>query len=118
MNGIALRRRLAVRHVPEGDGIGGPGGGRPVAQFFRPVSPAPSPAGTAIQLFDGSTLPGWRIGGRGTFHAIDGSLQSVPSFDLGLLWCSRPMPESYRLELEFLIRRADTASSRPPARTG
>ena len=44
------------------------------------------------------------MAGRGTFHVIDGALQSVPSFDLGLLWCAIPMPQNYRLELEFFIR--------------
>ena len=63
-----------------------------------------------IQLFDGSTLANWRMCGRGTFHAIDGALQSVPSFDLGLLWCTIPMPQNYRLELDFLVRMFNTNS--------
>jgi hypothetical protein len=29
----------------------------------------------------------------------------VPSFDLGLLWCTIPMPPNYVLELEFFIRK-------------
>jgi len=63
-----------------------------------------------MQLFDGSTLANWRMCGRGTFHAIDGALQSVPSFDLGLLWCTIPMPQNYRLELDFLVRLFNTNS--------
>jgi len=111
MNGIALRRRLARRIVPEGDGIGNPPTPRPVAPFFQPAMPAATPpAGTVIQLFDGHSLANWRMAGRGTFHAIDGALQSVPSFDLGLLWCTLPMPQNYRLELEFFTRTAQTNS--------
>ena len=105
MNGVALRRRLAKRLVPEGDGIGNPQSGRPIRPFFQPAMPAAPPApGTVIPLFDGQTLANWRMAGRGTFHAIDGALQSVPSFDLGLLWCTIPMPQNFRLELEFFTR--------------
>jgi len=50
------------------------------------------------------------MAGRGTFHAIDGALQSVPSFALGLLWCTIPMPQNYRLEVEFLIPTPQTNS--------
>src|SRR5215469_9825206 len=105
MNGVALRRRLAKRLVPEGDGVGNPQSGRPIRPFFQPVMPGvPPAAGTVIPLFDGQTLTNWRMAGRGTFHAIDGALQSVPSFDLGLLWCTIPMPQNFRLELEFFTR--------------
>jgi hypothetical protein len=104
MNGIALRRRLAKRLVPEGDG----GTVRP---FARPAMPAtPLSPGAVITLFDGQTLANWRLAGRGTFHVIDGALQSVPSFDLGLLWCTLPMPQNYRLELEFFLRTFQTNS--------
>src|SRR5437764_911469 len=110
MNGIALRRRLARRLVPEGDGIGTGAGGRPIQPFFQSVVPPPPALGTVIQLFDGKTLANWRMAGRGTFHAVDGALQSVPSFDLGLLWCTIPMPQNYRLELEFFTRLPETNS--------
>ncbi len=123
MNGIALRRRLARRLVPEGDGIGSGGSGRPIQPFFQPVMLAPPAAGTVIQLFDGKTLANWRMAGRGTFHAIDSALQSVPSFDLGLLWCTIPMPQNFRLELDFFIRTNQTNSGvfirfRNPQATG
>jgi hypothetical protein len=106
MNGVALRRRLAKRLVPEGDG------GRSRLQVTPQITmPAAPPApGTVLQLFDGSTLANWRMAGRGTFHVADGALQSVPSFALGLLWCTIPMPQNYRLELEFLIRTPQTNS--------
>ena len=50
------------------------------------------------------------MSGRGTFHVIDGALQSVPSFDLGMLWCTIPMPQNYVLELEFFVRTFQTNS--------
>ena len=82
MNGVALRRRLAKRLAPEGDGIGNPPA-RAIRPFFQPVIPAPPPnPGTVIQLFDGQTRVNRRMAGRGTFHAIDGALKSVPS----LIW--------------------------------
>ena len=104
MNGVALRRRLAKRLVPEGDGIGNPQSGRPIRPFFQPLIDAPHVPGTVIPRFDGQTLTNWRMAGRGTFHAIDGALQSVPSFDLGLLWCTIAMPQNFKLELEFFTR--------------
>jgi hypothetical protein len=111
MNGVALQRRLAKRLAPEGDGIGTPQSGRPIRPFFLPpMPPVPPNPGTVIHLFDGTTLANWRMAGRGTFHVLDGALQSVPSFDLGLLWCTIPMPANYRLELDFLIRIPQTNS--------
>jgi len=111
MNGIALRRRLAKRLVPEGDGIGNPQSGRPIRPFYQPPMPAQPPAqGTVIPLFNGQTLENWRMAGRGTFHLIDGALQSVPSFDLGLFWCTIPLPQNFRLELDFFTRLFQTNS--------
>src|SRR5438094_1301530 len=107
MNGVALRRRLAKRLVPEGDGRQTPPSNY-TPQIQMPGAP-PVP-GTVIQLFDGGTLANWRMAGRGTFHAIDGALQSVPSFALGLLWCTIPMPQNYLLELEFFTRMGQTNS--------
>jgi hypothetical protein len=111
MNGIAIRRRLAKRIVPEGEADLPPPGSPNGPGVFMPAMPATPPAsGTVISLFDGSTLANWRMCGRGTFHAIDGALQSVPSFDLGLLWCTIPMPRNYRLELDFMGRLPNTNS--------
>src|SRR5207248_74766 len=109
MNGVAIRRRLARRLVPEGDA------GQPLRPFVDygkldyPV-PVPPPKNTVITLFDGKSFADWRMAGRGTFQVIDGALQSVLSFDLGLLWCTKPMPQNYRLELEFFIRTFQTNS--------
>jgi hypothetical protein len=111
MNGLAIRRRLAKRLVPEGE-ADLPAPGTPKGPgVFTPQMPATPPAiNSVIHLFDGSTLANWRMCGRGTFHAIDGALQSLPSFDLGLLWCTIPMPRNYRLELDFLARLFNTNS--------
>jgi choline dehydrogenase-like flavoprotein len=105
MNGVAIRRRLARRIVPEGDA------GQPMRRFVQYPPPAmPPAAGSVIPLFDGTSLANWRMAGRGTFHVVDGALQSVPSFDLGMLWCTIPMPPSYVLDLEFFIRTMQTNS--------
>jgi len=104
MNGVAIRRRLARRLVPEGDA------GQPLRPFVQYPPPATPPTGTMITLFDGKSFSNWRMSGRGTFHVIDGALQSVPSFDLGMLWCTTPMTQSYVLELEFFIRTFQTNS--------
>jgi hypothetical protein len=95
MNGVAIRRRLARRLVPEGDA------GQPMRPFVQYTPASLGPSGTVVPLFDGTSFANWRMAGRGTFHVIDGALQSVPSFDLGLLWCTTPMPQNYVLELEF-----------------
>jgi hypothetical protein len=111
LNGIAIRRRLAKRLVPEGEAdLPAPGSPNGPGVFTPPMPSTAPPTGTVRQLFDGGTLANWRMCGRGTFHAIDGALQSVPSFDLGLLWCTIPMPQNYRLELDFLIRLSNTNS--------
>src|SRR5215471_10160069 len=105
MNGVAIRRRLARRLVPEGDA------GQPIQPFVKyPPPSTPPTAGTVMTLFDGASLGNWRMAGRGTFHVVDGALQSVPSFDLGLLWSTKPMPQNYRLELEFFTRTFQTNS--------
>ena len=110
MNGVGIRRRLAKRIAPEGEADlltpGTPGG----PKVFTPPTTTPPPTGTVVQLFDGTTLANWRMSGRGTFHVLDGALQSVPSYDLGLLWCTIPMPRNYLLELDFLVRQFSTNS--------
>src|SRR5204862_965677 len=60
MNGIALARRLAKRLVPEGDVLESP---PPAVTPQISVSSSPLPT----QLFDGQSLAGWRMCGRGTF---------------------------------------------------
>ena len=105
MNGVAIRRRLAQHIVPEGDA------GQPRRRFVAYPPPATPPAaGSVLTLFDGTSLANWRMAGRGTFHLVDGALQCVPSFDLGMLWCTTPMPQNYVLELEFFIRTFQTNS--------
>jgi hypothetical protein len=105
MNGVAIRRRLARHLVPEGD-AGQPQ--RPFVVYPQPV--VPPAKNQVITLFDGKSFANWRMAGRGTFHIVDGALQSVPSFDLGMLWCTIPMPENYVLELSYFVRMFQTNS--------
>jgi GMC oxidoreductase len=69
MNGVAIRRRLARRIVPEGDA------GQPLRPFVQyPPPAAPVPTGSVITLFDGTSLANWRMAGRGTFHLVAGAV--------------------------------------------
>jgi len=90
LTGIALARRL-------GDHLAAPAPFQPEAGFTA--------------LFDGFTLDAWRMSmiknqpGRdnpGHFLVVDGSLENVTGSDLGLLWCTTPMPADYILRLEWL----------------
>ena len=111
MNGVAIRRRLAKRIAPEGEADLAKPGSPTGPLVFTPSMPSTPPAaGTVISLFDGASLAGWRMTGRGTFHLVDGALQSVPGFDLGVLWSATPMPHNYLLELDFFTRTFQTNS--------
>jgi hypothetical protein len=80
LTGIALTRRL-VRHLV------------PNPTPFAPTDGTP--------LFNGFSTSNWRHAGGGGFTIVDGSLESVPGNDLGLLWCRTPMPANYELRLEW-----------------
>jgi choline dehydrogenase-like flavoprotein len=98
LTGIALARRLADKltvgpTVPTGDG-------------FQP-------------LFDGADTSPWQMTtiknqpGRddpGRFIIVDGSLESIPGTDIGLLWCKTPTPANFALKLEFLRWENDANS--------
>ena len=91
LTGIALARRL-------GDHLAPPP---------RPYQPADG----FMPLFDGVNPANWRMStirnqpGRddpGRFLIVDGTLESVTGSDIGLLWCTTPMPADFILRLEWL----------------
>jgi hypothetical protein len=69
-------------------------------------------------LFDGASTANWRMTtirnqdrtNPGTFLVVDGSLESVPGNDLGLLYCTDPTPPDFILKLEWLRWREDDNS--------
>jgi hypothetical protein len=93
LTGIALTRRL-------GDHLIDP-------------TPAPyTPSDGFTPLFDGMSLDKWRMStinnqppeksNPGGFLIVDGTLESTPGNDLGLLWHTDPMPQNYILRLSWL----------------
>jgi hypothetical protein len=91
LTGIALARRL-------GD-------------FLAPAPTPYAPTDGFTTLFDGFSTENWRMStirnqpGRddpGRFMIVDGTLESVTGSDLGLYWCTTPMPPDFVLKLEWL----------------
>jgi hypothetical protein len=91
LTGIALARRL-------GDNLAPP--------------PTPYQPGDGFTpLFDGFNTSNWRMSvirnqpGRddpGHFLVVDGSLESVTGTDIGLFWCTTPMPADFVLRFDWL----------------
>jgi len=90
LTGVALARRLAEHLEP------GPPPYRPEAGFTA--------------LFDGLSLHNWRMAGRGGFRLVDGTLESVPGDNLGLLWCTIPTDPDFVLRLQWLRWRHEANS--------
>ena len=61
-------------------------------------------------LFDGTSVLEWEMAGSGQFVIVDGRLESVPGADLGLFWCTRPMPSDFVLRLDWLRWRHEDSS--------
>lgn len=55
-------------------------------------------------LFDGRR-DNWRMVGTGTFRLTDDGLQLVSDGDLGLCWCTTPLPRDFVLRLEWQRNR-------------
>jgi Domain of Unknown Function (DUF1080)/GMC oxidoreductase len=83
LTGIALVRRLGDHLLPD------------------------SPSDGFQSLFDGLTLNKWQMAGQGSFNVVGGAMESVPGNDLGLLWCTTPIPADFTLKLEWLMTRYD-----------
>ena len=92
LTGVALARRLADHLV-------------------QPVPYVPEAGFTA--LFDGVSIATWQMAGDGdvgSFIAVDDVLEAVPGSELGLYWCTTPMPADFTLRLEWLRTRDDDNS--------
>lgn len=91
LTGVALARRL-------GD-------------HLSPAPKPPQPTDGFTPLFDGSSTGNWRMStirnqpGRddpGHFLIVDGTFESITGTDIGLYWCTIPMPPDFILRLEWL----------------
>lgn len=84
LTGVALARRLAD-HI---------------------IQPTPYvPEAGFKALFDGVTTANWAMVGAGdvgNFIAVDEVLEAIPGSELGLYWCTTPMPADFELRLEWL----------------
>ena len=89
-----------------------------LADNLAKVPPVIPDAGFTL-LFDGISMDKWRMStiknqpGRdnpGTFLLVDGTLESLPGSDLGLLWHTDPTPANFILKLEWLRWRDDDNS--------
>lgn len=89
LTGVALARRMADH-------------------LTRPAPFTPEPGFAA--LFDGVSTANWRVAGGGNFIAVDNVLEAVPGDELGLFWCTTPMPPDFVLKLEWLRTRDDDNS--------
>lgn len=91
LTGIALARRLADQLVP---------------------LPAPftNPEPKIKVLFDDVNFKNWKMTGSGDFIHFDGSLESVPGNDLGMLWYTEPLPKDFLLSVEWKRYKDDDNS--------
>jgi choline dehydrogenase-like flavoprotein len=92
LTGVALARRLAD-HIA------------PAPQPFQPEA-------GFTPIFNGFSTDDWRMttirnqpperSNPGGFIIVDGSLETTPGNDLGMLWYTKPMPANYILRLQWL----------------
>jgi len=98
LTGVALARRL-------GDTMAKP-------------TPFQAEAGSKV-LFNGFDTSRWRMttirnqpfrDNPGTMRVIDGALETVAGSDMGIYWCTEPMPPNYILRLQWM-RLTDDSNS-------
>jgi hypothetical protein len=91
LTGIALFRRMADNIIP-------------IPAPFVKAEPK-----TKV-LFDDVHFNNWKMAGAGDFQLFDGALESVPGNDIGLLWCTEPLPKNFFLSVEWKRYRDDDNS--------
>jgi choline dehydrogenase-like flavoprotein len=89
LSGVALARRLA--------------------ENLADLAPYQPEAGFT-PLFDGFSISNWKMAGPGRFRVFNGALQSVPGNDIGLYWCTTPMPPNFLLRLRWMRSGEDDNS--------
>jgi choline dehydrogenase-like flavoprotein len=99
LTGVALARRL-------GDLLG--------------ASPPDQPDPGFTMLFDGANTANWRMttirnqpperSNPGSMRVIDGALETVAGNDIGVYWCTVPMPPDFVLRLQWLRWSQDANS--------
>ena len=90
LTGVALGRRMAEQLATGGE-------------LYTPESGWQA-------LFNGRKADNWRMAGPGRFLVAEGVLEAVPGGDIGLFWCTQPMPADYQLRLEWMSTRAEDNS--------
>jgi len=62
-------------------------------------------------LFDGRSIEHWQVAGDGRFVVVDGRLESIPSEEVGLFWCTVRTPPDFILRLRWLRWRHEDNSA-------
>jgi hypothetical protein len=104
--GAQMPEHRAAYRLPHGIGMERWGGWRVRSRAGR------RPAETGFQsLFDGRSIEHWQVAGAGRFVVVDGRLESIPSEDVGLFWCTVPTPADFILRLRWLRWRPEDTSA-------
>ncbi len=62
-------------------------------------------------LFDGRSIEHWQVAGDGRFVVVDGRLESIPSDEVALFWCTVPTSPDFTLRLRWLRWRHEDTSA-------
>ena len=76
--------------------------GRRMAQQLATGGELYTPEAGWQALFNGRDADNWRMAGPGRFLAVEGVLEAVPFEDIGMFWCTQPMPDDYQLRLDWM----------------
>jgi choline dehydrogenase-like flavoprotein len=84
--------------------------GRRMAQQLTTDAALYTPEAGWQALFNGRDADNWRMAGPGRFLVAEGIMETVPSEDIGMFWCTQPMPDDYLLRLDWMSTGEDDNS--------
>jgi len=84
--------------------------GRRMAQQLTTDAALYTPEAGWQALFNGRDADNWRMAGPGRFLVAEGIMETVPSEDIGMFWCTQPMPDDYLLRLDWMSTTEDDNS--------